>query len=38
MLYSLFVGLLTTRDMEISTDPQALARAIARLCRTLMPD
>lgn len=37
MLYSLFVGLLTTRDMDIPTDHQALARAIARLCRTLIP-
>lgn len=37
MLYSLFVGLLTTREMDIPTDPQALARAIGRLCRTLMP-
>lgn len=37
MLYTLFVGLLTTRDMDIPTDHQALARAIARLCRTLIP-
>ncbi len=37
MLYTLFVGLVTTRDMAIPADHPSLAVAIARFCRTLMP-
>ena len=38
LLYSLFVGLLTVRDMGIPVDRNALADAVARLCRSLMPE